>query len=109
MMSKTSDNSTFLPLVRVSLMHMGGSPPKKEAMPIPAGGCVLGLAHHCAVEGEQSPGRDVLGWHVEERQGHRSVHRGGPGITHIDVVRGHGRIPGQAHLQESGRAALLRL
>ncbi len=81
----------------------------KEAITLPAGGRVLGPENYFAVVVDQIQGHEVLGWHVEDRQGNRSLNLGGPGITNIDLVLGQGRITGQALLKDIGRAALLRL
>lgn len=81
----------------------------KEAMTIPAGGRVMGPEHYFAVVVDQTKGNEVLGWHLEDRQGNRTVNLGGPGITNIDLVLGQGRITGQSLLKDIGRSVLQRL
>lgn len=81
----------------------------KEAMTIPEGGRVLGPEQYFAVVVDKLQGNAVLGWHIEDRAGNRSVNLGGPGVTNIDLVLGQGRITGQALLKDIGRAALQRL
>jgi hypothetical protein len=81
----------------------------KEAITIPVGGRVLGPENYFAVVVDTLQGNGVLGWHIEDRQGNRTVNLGGPGITNIDLVLGQGRITGQALLKDIGRAALQRL
>lgn len=53
-------------------------------------------------------GGTVTGWHVEDREGNRSLDLGGPQVTNMDLVLGQGRIAGQAILKDVGRSKLAR-
>jgi hypothetical protein len=46
---------------------------------------------------------DVRAWHIEDRDGNRSVNLGGSGITNIDLVLGRGRVAGELILKDFGR------
>jgi hypothetical protein len=81
----------------------------KEAMTISAGGRIMGPENYFAVVVDETQGNEVLSWHVEDRQGNRTVNLGGPGISNIDLVLGQGRIAGQSLLKDIGRSALQRL
>ncbi|WP_222129975.1 hypothetical protein [Bordetella genomosp. 13] len=50
----------------------------------------------------------VTGWHVEDREGARSINLGGPDVANVDLVLGQGRVAGQAILFDVGRAMLAR-
>ncbi|SAI67472.1 Uncharacterised protein [Bordetella ansorpii] len=50
----------------------------------------------------------VTGWHVQDRDGARSINLGGPDVTNVDLVLGQGRVAGQAILFDVGRAMLAR-
>ncbi|WP_208621840.1 hypothetical protein [Bordetella genomosp. 12] len=50
----------------------------------------------------------VTGWHIEDRDGARSINLGGPDVENVDLVLGQGRVAGQAMLFDVGRAMLAR-
>lgn len=58
------------------------------------------------VEGVE--GAAVTRWHVEDRDGNRSINLGGADVTNVDLVLGQGRVAGQAILKDVGRAMLAR-
>lgn len=53
-------------------------------------------------------GGAVSAWHVEDKQGNRSINLGGPQVANVDLVLGQGRVAGQAILKDVGRALLAR-
>lgn len=53
-------------------------------------------------------GDKVAAWHVEDREGNRSVNLGGADVANVDLVLGQGRVAGQAILKDVGRAMLAR-
>ncbi|WP_138472845.1 hypothetical protein [Poseidonocella sp. HB161398] len=53
-------------------------------------------------------GDAVTSWHVEDREGNRSLDLGGPQVHNIDLVLGQGRVAGQAILKDVGRDLLAR-
>ena len=53
-------------------------------------------------------GANVLGWHIEDKAGNRSVNLGGRSVTNVDLVLGQGRVAGQAILKDVGRTMLER-
>lgn len=59
-----------------------------------------------AVDGVE--GADVTAWHIEDRQGNRSINLGGRGVANVDLVLGQGRVAGQAILKDVGRGLLDR-
>lgn len=81
----------------------------KEPLTLAVGERASGPENYFAVVVDDLQGNEVLGWHLEDAQGNRTVNLGGPGITNIDLVLGQGRITGQSLLKDLGRAALQRL
>jgi hypothetical protein len=57
---------------------------------------------------DKAEGGEVLGWHVEDGKGNRSINLGGPGVANVDLVLGQGRVAGQAILKDVGRGLLDR-
>lgn len=53
-------------------------------------------------------GGSVTRWHVEDKDGNRSINLGGPQVANVDLVLGQGRVAGQAILKDVGRAMLAR-
>lgn len=80
----------------------------KDEIRIKAGGSVTGPEGYFKVAVGRVDGDQVLGWHVEDKQGNRSANLGGAGITNVDLVLGQGRVAGQAILKDVGRAMLDR-
>lgn len=80
----------------------------KEAMTIPAGGSISGPEGYFKIAVDKIQDGQVLAWHVEDRQGNRSVNLGGPGIENVDLVLGQGRVTGSDLLKNVGSQALVR-
>lgn len=53
-------------------------------------------------------GDKVADWHIEDKDGNRSINLGGPAVANVDLVLGQGRVAGQAILKDVGRALLNR-
>lgn len=80
----------------------------KEAMSIPAGGSATGPEGYFKIAVDKIQNDEVLAWHIEDRQGNRSVNLGGPGIKNVDLVLGQGRVAGSDILKDVGSKALER-
>ncbi|MGE3536794.1 MAG: hypothetical protein AB7N91_05055 [Candidatus Tectimicrobiota bacterium] len=78
----------------------------REPMTLPAGGRATGPEPYFTLLVETIKGQEILGWHVEDRPGHRTVNLGGPGIKNIALVLGQRRMTGQSLLKDIGRSAL---
>lgn len=53
-------------------------------------------------------GDKVVDWHIEDKDGNRSLNLGGPAVQNVDLVLGQGRVTGQAILKDVGKALLAR-
>jgi hypothetical protein len=80
----------------------------KDEIRIAPGGAVEGPESYFKVVVERIAGNAVTAWHIEDRNGARSVNLGGPGVANVDLVLGQGRVAGQAILKDVGRAMLAR-
>lgn len=80
----------------------------KDEIRIAPGASAAGPEGYFKVVVDRLAGGEVLGWHVEDRDGKRSVNLGGPSVKNVDLVLGQGRVTGQAILKDVGRAALVR-
>lgn len=80
----------------------------KEAITIPSGGSATGPEGYFKIAVDNIQNDEVVAWHVEDRQGNRSVNLGGAGIKNIDLVLGQGRVAGSDILKDVGGKALAR-
>ena len=80
----------------------------KEELRLKPGSAATGPEGYFKIVVDRVEGDNVLGWHVEDRQGNKSVNLGGPDVTNVDLVLGQGRVAGQAILKDVGRAMLAR-
>jgi hypothetical protein len=80
----------------------------KDEIRLKPGAAVNGPEGYFKIVVDRIDGGDVLGWHVEDAKGNRSINLGGPGIANVDLVLGQGRVAGQAILKDVGRALLER-
>jgi hypothetical protein len=80
----------------------------KEEIRLKSGAAFNGPEGYFKVVVDSAEGGEVLGWHVEDRQGNRSINLGGRGIVNVDLVLGQGRVAGQAILKDVGRGLLDR-
>lgn len=80
----------------------------KEELRIKPGQSVDGPQGYFKVAVDRIDGGEVLGWHVADGQGNRSINLGGAGVQNVDLVLGQGRVTGQAILKDVGKALLER-
>jgi hypothetical protein len=80
----------------------------KDEIRLKPGASVDGPEGYFKIAVDRIEGDKVLGWHVADKQGNRSVNLGGPTITNVDLVLGQGRVAGQAILKDVGRQMLAR-
>ena len=80
----------------------------KEEIRITPGTSVDGPEKYFKVVVGKIAGNEVQNWHVEDKDGNKSINLGGAGVSNIDLVLGQGRVAGQAILQDVGRAMNLR-
>ncbi len=80
----------------------------KEEIRLKPGSSVSGPEGYFKVVVDRVEGADVLAWHIEDKQGSKSVNLGGAGVNNVDLVLGQGRVAGQAILKDVGRALLAR-
>jgi hypothetical protein len=80
----------------------------KDEIRIKLGEAVKGPEGYFSITVDRVDGDKVLAWHIEDRQGNRSVNLGGPTITNVDLVLGQGRVAGQAIMKDVGRQMLER-
>lgn len=80
----------------------------KQEIRIPAGGKAEGPEGYFRITVNGIANGSVTDWHVEDRQGNRSLNLGGAGVGTIDLVLGQGRAAGQSMLKSLGRGLLAR-
>jgi hypothetical protein len=80
----------------------------KDEIRLKAGAAFNGPEGYFKVVVDRVEGDEVLGWHIEDKQGNRSVNLGGRGVANVDLVLGQGRVAGQAILKDVGRQLLDR-
>ena len=80
----------------------------KDEIRLKPGTAFSGPEGYFKVAVDRLDGDTVAAWHVEDRQGNRSVNLGGPDVANVDLVLGQGRVTGQAMLKDVGRAMLAR-
>lgn len=79
----------------------------KQEIRLKPGAAAEGPQGYFKIVIDRIEGDHVLGWHVEDRMGNRSVNLGGPTVSNVDLVLGQGRVAGQAILKDVGRALLM--
>lgn len=80
----------------------------KEEVRLKPGTSATGPEGYFKIAVDKVEGDNVLAWHVEDKQGNRSVNLGGANVSNVDLVLGQGRVAGQAILKDVGRALLER-
>lgn len=80
----------------------------KEEIRLKPGASATGPEGYFKVVVDAVNGDAVTAWHVEDKDGNRSINLGGPQVTNVDMVLGQGRVAGQAILKDVGRAMLAR-
>lgn len=80
----------------------------KQETRLKPGMSVTGPEGYFKVVVDAVDGGAVTGWHVEDKDGNRSINLGGPQVANVDLVLGQGRVAGQAILKDVGRAMLAR-
>jgi len=80
----------------------------KDEIRLKSGAAFNGPEGYFKVAVDRIDGDKVAGWHVEDKQGNRSVNLGGADVANVDLVLGQGRVMGQAILKDVGRAMLAR-
>ncbi|KMT22141.1 hypothetical protein [Clostridium cylindrosporum] len=80
----------------------------KEPITIPVGESAKGPEGYFKIAVDDIKNGEVLGWHVEDREGNKSINLGGQGITNVDLVLGQGRVTGSDILKDVGASALTR-
>ncbi|TPE47331.1 hypothetical protein [Amaricoccus solimangrovi] len=80
----------------------------KDEIRLRPGEAYAGPEGYFKVVVDAADGAAVTAWHVEDRDGNRSINLGGPEVANVDLVLGQGRVAGQAILKDIGRAMLTR-
>ena len=80
----------------------------KQEIRLKPGTSVTGPEGYFKVVVDALDGGAVTRWHVEDKDGNRSINLGGPQVANVDLVLGQGRVAGQAILKDVGRALLAR-
>ena len=80
----------------------------KDEIRLKPGAAFSGPEGYFKIALDRLNGDKVAAWHVEDRQGNRSVNLGGADVANVDLVLGQGRVTGQAILKDVGRAMLAR-
>jgi hypothetical protein len=80
----------------------------KDEIRLKPGASFSGPEGYFKIALDRLDGDKVTAWHVEDRQGNRSVNLGGANVTNVDLVLGQGRVMGQAILKDVGRAMMAR-
>ncbi|WP_250518378.1 hypothetical protein [Caballeronia sp. ATUFL_M1_KS5A] len=78
----------------------------KNTIRIKPGSFAIGPEGYFKIAVDKVANGNVLAWHVEDRDGKRSINLGGRNVNNVDLVLGQGRVAGQAILKDSGRAML---
>lgn len=80
----------------------------KDEIRLKPGAAFNGPEGYFKIAVDRLNGDNVAAWHVEDKQGNRSVNLGGADVANVDLVLGQGRVTGQAILKDVGRAMLTR-
>ncbi|VCU68645.1 hypothetical protein PIGHUM_00702 [Pigmentiphaga humi] len=81
----------------------------KEEIRLKPGASATGPEGYFKIVVDAIDGDKVTAWHVEDKDGARSINLGGPEVASVDLVLGQGRVAGQAILKDVGRTMLARM